>query len=1660
MATLKTRATQFGMRRGGARRKILIALSVIVLVVVGLLVAAPAILSAFAGGFIAGAVNSGIAGSVGVSKVSLSWTGPQKIGSIVLNDPSGQRVGEMSARVDAGLLALAAGSRDLGLIRIRGLLDLRHEKDGTLNLSAAMAGTGKGKGPSKPITVPPGGSPPTTPSTPAEIRVPKSLALQIDASELELQYTPRGAKATPVGFKTTKATGAFAAGKPADFDLEAQTLDGRHALTLGFHADHLTDDQGVLALYDSTITLEIDGALPADYADTLAQMLPPTSGSGVTVGPSPDGGMTLSAKFTASNGRLTLADPTKPAILTGRIPAALLEGISAGKAKVHFDAAPRFSLGIQGLDLPLPKTGSLLDADFRNAVLDIGMSTDPITGTAMIDGETNRFAIDSIQPKIQQMDQFFDQILTFTTTATYGDMQAGRIEVDLRAAGILNQDGRLRIGPFAPKGEGYTIVPGPEYLRGVVRVFEFPTALIQPLIESTGIKLDEVAGPTLAMDLRAGVRQGTGELPKAVTNSQGAQVELPPIGQPYLAITLDSRKTTAWIDLILDAERLKTRNKGIKIQSDAAAALFKPFLRSDEITLLGDGKAILELMDVDIPMTAGKPDLRAASGNYRIVVGDLGFQLRPDVSPLYVNSLDSAVGLSPTEMATWGVDWRFTYEGTKFAIVGNGDLLGLIAAPGSTGDLYGISLRDTRPTGKIQLLDIPTNVATLLSERFKRIAQAAAGTSIKGSITSSRQGDSGAHFDIAIEGDRAVVQGALDATPQALSFDDKGLAITLFDPGLLLNTLAEGGQTAPPLTFDDAGRAMLTISDTTIPLRDFASDAPLKGVVASAKLKASDLSGTIRMDNQSARLALKSIDAGVAFTKTGDLTLEATSDGSVGQESTTSAGTIAIRGLRGADGRTDLAHARLDGSWKADNIPTSILALVAPDQAEIIRQTIGDSIDLALTPKSGSARGGWTVAATGRDFTLNSAIALGEHAVVIGPTKTNATLTPGAVDAAMAAYQPALSPRPKLKAPAPLELSGDALSIELKDGYRPDISAGLSLAGSLRTVADLVLTDLPGIEKGTTASLGIRGLEVSATPTGGRTDIALSSKIFDPATNRAAASLTGSTSLPMTALSGVLSIADADTATLDTMLATEGLLAEIAGDRLSLDVRALAPKSGETAPLEAKVRSPRLQVDAELTRNDQGLELTKPAHATWLVSKGTANRLLFPTKDGAKPALQVDNDFNIAVNVPTLRTGPSSGPLRSDVFRLASELQLDAITFTETKSGEHVTLPPRQGRASVDPATGALMIMLKGLESKTDPGAVAGAPATGSLNIDATIEDYADAAGKPTFDMARLTSTVTGDLPTALVDALADMDGMLSDLVGPRMTANIHTTDFSEKAATGTLSADVQAPFANFQIDGSMTKSDSGPVFVSSKPGSMELKRITNATSERLIGVLFPLLTRFEKTESDDPAVITAQGLTLPLSHETRDLNGVLKIDPGTMQFETKGFFSKILKKTHNVQSGEIGRKLQPFDITIERGVARYQDVVIPSGDIDLVTSGKVNLNRKTMDIYVFVPLLALNDNLASVVNGIPGVANLTRVPVRVNGDFNNPDVSVDPQEMIRSIPNNVGKGVEDILKSPGNILDKLFGGDKNNQGEKQNDSKKSGGGGGKKKDGSGGGGQ
>src|SRR6185295_8989335 len=102
------------------KHRLLKVVVVLVLLVALLVLMAPTLAGFFAPGIVESQASKQIAGHVKVGKASFSWTGPQVIGPLTLSDSSGAQIAQVSVKCSVGLIGLARGKLDLGVVEITG----------------------------------------------------------------------------------------------------------------------------------------------------------------------------------------------------------------------------------------------------------------------------------------------------------------------------------------------------------------------------------------------------------------------------------------------------------------------------------------------------------------------------------------------------------------------------------------------------------------------------------------------------------------------------------------------------------------------------------------------------------------------------------------------------------------------------------------------------------------------------------------------------------------------------------------------------------------------------------------------------------------------------------------------------------------------------------------------------------------------------------------------------------------------------------------------------------------------------------------------------------------------------------------------------------------------------------------------------------------------------------------------------------------------------------------------------------------------------------------------------------------------------------------------------------------------------------------------------
>ena len=148
--------------------------------------------------------------------------------------------------------------------------------------------------------------------------------------------------------------------------------------------------------------------------------------------------------------------------------------------------------------------------------------------------------------------------------------------------------------------------------------------------------------------------------------------------------------------------------------------------------------------------------------------------------------------------------------------------------------------------------------------------------------------------------------------------------------------------------------------------------------------------------------------------------------------------------------------------------------------------------------------------------------------------------------------------------------------------------------------------------------------------------------------------------------------------------------------------------------------------------------------------------------------------------------------------------------------------------------------------------------------------------------------------------------------------------------------ATLESPRASAQLVGDIRRGR----FVQTGPSRIRVTQIRPQLVEQLAGGL-PLVASMEKSASDDPAVVEMNDLVVPLDGDLSRLGGTISVDPGVARFTTRTFIGSLLKAVGGRAEGQLGRKIDPFVVKIDKGVATYERFRLPLGEFSIETKGR-----------------------------------------------------------------------------------------------------------------------
>jgi hypothetical protein len=400
-------------------------------------------------------------------------------------------------------------------------------------------------------------------------------------------------------------------------------------------------------------------------------------------------------------------------------------------------------------------------------------------------------------------------------------------------------------------------------------------------------------------------------------------------------------------------------------------------------------------------------------------------------------------------------------------------------------------------------------------------------------------------------------------------------------------------------------------------------------------------------------------------------------------------------------------------------------------------------------------------------------------------------------------------------------------------------------------------------------------------------------------------------------------------------------------------------------------------------------------------------------KDGERLTLLLQK-VELPLDAWLAETGAPKPTLAATVERSRALLNVIVpdLVFTQAAAGPEV------------PATTARLSGLKLAGVALEPGKIAGAQLTGKVDavppgsIDLKFS-VAHPGGLMPDAPAELEPLVRIDgkveaLPTALVDALANQDGLLVDVLGPDLGVDVAGTWPSTPGDP--LHADLKSKKADVNVRAEFVD---GLLVAKGEQGIDATLGLTPLFNKRIVGNLVPLMVDLQAPQGAKRAAITARDFQLPLSGDLRQLSADVRMDLGELQYR----FLPGLGDLFGSKSADVAKDLalQPIALKIDKGVARYDSLVLPIGGRQLSFSGTFDLVDKKYKLDTKIPLSLLGKSVASSLQKAADYLDPeTMVPIEIRGTSALPKIRIADEFLKQALEDAagraLGKGLEGLL--------------------------------------------
>lgn len=630
-----------------AKKILLIVGGVVVFPFLFVVLFAPMIASGLAPGIIEGKVADAIKGKVKVSDVSLSWGGPIKVGSLVLMDEQGQVVATMHAESSLGILSLLGGMKDLGTLTLDGKVDLvsKQTADGRVvsNLQSAIAPkTASAKKDAGDGTLP-------------------EIAANLILSKLDVTFKQLDAtgavvtSATINGAKGEAAISTLRTGKSTlDFKLDASVAQGNGGASpvkIAIKSDGFVGADGKLAMDTANMDATVAAAaLPSaliDAAVGTGGVLSDAMGDTIRLDASAKGTSTAANVSVDVNaplanakgvlkiegGRLTLVGPMKASLASTAF-AEKMPGVrdAMSKSGIALNGWPGVRFEVRSLNLPIPK--GTAPADLRGAAIAADIEVDPIAGT-LSQAQATLTATTPVAATATQRGgpgggsaiakSFTTSLATFSINSTdlaQGVTTKGNVTATLDGA----KAGDVQLSATISKlldGSGVVVKGMPGDMQATFSAVGVNTALVQPFVANSPLRLSEDVGPTADVVLSAKtVDAASGDATVDVDVTSANMTVRAPLSVSRTrvnareAMVLNIRRVSPALRRVLNNSGAASapETTGVAGAGTGTGAMAVPRASGNAasrplIDATGDGAIALTVSTFSVPMKDGSPDM-------------------------------------------------------------------------------------------------------------------------------------------------------------------------------------------------------------------------------------------------------------------------------------------------------------------------------------------------------------------------------------------------------------------------------------------------------------------------------------------------------------------------------------------------------------------------------------------------------------------------------------------------------------------------------------------------------------------------------------------------------------------------------------------------------------------------------------------------------------------------------------------------------------------------------------------------------------------------------------------------------------------------------------------------------------------------------------------